>query len=245
LNAAGRRFRPIAQDLVRRAEQAAETMAAVGRDEPVALTAVASPTTVAHFLAPFMAGAGPEGPALRDALQEEPSKVFDTLLRSDADLGISTVPAPAPLESAFLGRSPVLAQVPVGHPWSGRTEITLAELVTEPLILMTHTNMTRLVLDEVFAGAGLKPAAVTETGSSAFAQALAAAGKGVCLVTDSARFDLSELTVRTPDGLLTVPLYAGWDPARYARSAIQDLVEGLRDYCERHARRYQEPDSER
>ncbi|MEV0177143.1 LysR family transcriptional regulator [Streptomyces sp. NPDC050803] len=244
LNAAGRRFRPIAQDLVRRAEQAAETMAAVGRDEPVALTAVASPTTVAHLLAPFMAAAGPEGPALRDALQEEPSKVFDTLLRSDADLGISTIPAPAPLESAFLGRSPVLAQVPGGHPWSGRTEITLAELVTEPLILMTRTNMTRLVVDEAVVRAGLSLTAVTETGSSAFAQALAAAGRGVCLVSDATRFDLTELTVRTPDGLLTVPLYAGWDPAHYARSAIHDLVEGLRAYCDRHARRLLAPVSE-
>ncbi len=244
LNAAGRRFRPIAQDLVRRAEQAAETMAAVGRDEPVALTAVASPTTVAHLLAPFMAGMGPEGPALRDALQEEPSKVFDTLLRSDADLGISTIPAPAPLESAFLGHSPVLAQMPRSHPWSGRTDLTLAELVTEPLILMTRTNMTRLVVDEAVAQEGLSFTTVTETGSSAFAQALAAAGRGVCLVTDGARFDLSAQPVRTSEALLTVPLYAGWDPGHYATSAIHDLVDGLRAFCDHHARRFSEPVAE-
>ncbi|MGO4632086.1 LysR family transcriptional regulator substrate-binding protein [Streptomyces sp. 2RAF24] len=190
-------------------------------------------------------GGGPEGPALRDALQEEPSRVFDTLLRSDADLGISTIPAPAPLESALLGRSPVLAQVPRGHPWSGRTEITLAELVTEPLILMSRTNMSRLVVDETVARAGLTLTAVTETGSSAFAQALAAAGRGVCLVTDETRFGLAELTVRTPEGLLTVPLYAGWDPDHYARSAIRDLVEGLRAYCDHHAQRYAGPDAQR
>ncbi|MFD4974626.1 LysR substrate-binding domain-containing protein [Streptomyces sp. NPDC058424] len=238
LNAAGRRFRPIAQDLVRRAEQAAETMAAAGQGEGAAFTVVASPSTVAYLLAPFMAGGAMAGPTLRDALQEEPSKVFDTLMRSDADLGISTIPAPAPLESAFLGRTPVIAQVPAGHPWGERTTITLAELVTEPLILMNRSNVARLVVDEAISRAGLTPAGVSETGSSAFAQALAAAGRGVCLVTDDARFGLTELVVRTADGPLTVPLYAGWDASHYARTALHALVHGLRDHCDARRRRF-------
>ncbi|WP_318216671.1 hypothetical protein [Streptomyces sp. SCL15-6] len=55
-NASGRRFLPIAQDLVRRAEQAAETMAATGRGEEASLTVVAAAPTVAYLLAPFMGG---------------------------------------------------------------------------------------------------------------------------------------------------------------------------------------------
>ncbi|MEV4730117.1 LysR family transcriptional regulator [Saccharopolyspora sp. NPDC049426] len=240
LNAAGRRFRPIAQDLVRRAEQATETMAAAGQGERAALTVVAPPATVAYLLAPFMAGGDTAGPALHDAIQEEPSKVFDTLLLSDADIGISTNPAPAPLESAFLGRTPVMAQVPADHRWAGRTTISLSELVTDPLILMTRANAARLVVDDAVNRAGLTPAGVAETGSSAFAQALAAAGRGVCLVTDQARFDLRELIVEAPDGPLIVPLYAGWDAAHYARSAIHALVDGLRAYCHQHTQRYLE-----
>ncbi|WP_328630644.1 hypothetical protein [Streptomyces sp. NBC_00356] len=65
-----------------------------------------------------------------------------------------------------------------------------------------------------------------------FAQALAAAGRGVCLVTDHARFDLTELVVNAPEGALTVPLYAGWDRSHYACDAIRSYVEGLRAYCE-------------
>ncbi|MFI9783148.1 LysR substrate-binding domain-containing protein [Kitasatospora sp. NPDC051984] len=238
LNAAGRRFRPIAQDLVRRAERAAETMTAVGRGDAAALTVVAAPSTVAYLLAPFMAGGGAEGPTLRDAVQEEPNKVFDTLTRGDADLGIAGSPAPPPLESAFLGLAPVLAQVPAGHPWAGRAAITLAELVTEPLILLTRSNMARLVVDEALGRADLVPAGVTETGSSALAQAVAAAGRGVCLVTDDARFDLSELIVHGSDGPLTIPLYAGWDASHYAHSSIRALVDGLRAYCDHHMRRF-------
>ncbi|TXS42219.1 LysR family transcriptional regulator [Streptomyces sp. OR43] len=230
LSAAGQRFRPIARDLVRRAEQAAETMAAAGRGASAALTVVAAPSTVTYLLAPFMAGGG-GGADLRDAVQEEPSKVFETLLRSDADFGISTIPAPAPLESAFLGRTPVIAQVPPDHPWAGRSAVDLADLVTEPLILMTRSNVARLVVDEAISRAGLVPAGVSETGSSAFAQALSAAGRGVCLVTDHARFGLTELLVRTHEGALTVPLYAGWDTGHYARPAILEMVEGLREYC--------------
>ncbi|MDA3644505.1 LysR family transcriptional regulator [Saccharopolyspora indica] len=236
LNAAGRRFRPIAQDLVRRAEQAAETIAAVGRGEEAALTVVAAPSTVAYLLAPLMAGGG--AAPLRDAIQEEPSKVFDTLLLSDADIGISTNPAPAPLESAFLGRVPVIAQIPAGHPWGGRDAITLAELVTEPLIVMTRANAARLIVDDAVSRAGIAPAGVAETGSAAFAQALAAAGRGVCLVTDHARFGLHELVVRAPDGPLTVPLYAGWDAAHYARSAIRSLVDALRAHSHEQTQRF-------
>lgn len=238
LNAAGRRFRPIAQDLVRRAEQAAETMAVMGEGEEAALTVVAAPSTVASLLAPFMAGGGVAGPTLRDAIQEEPSRVFETLLRSDADIGISTFPAPASLESAFLGRTPVIAQVPADHPWGGRTTVSLAELVSEPLIVMTRSNVARLVVDEAISREGLTPTGVVETGSSAFAQALTAAGRGVCLVTDEARFGLRDLVVSTTDGPLTVPLYAGWDASHYARPSIRALVDGLRAYCTLRTQRF-------
>ncbi|MEV5666937.1 hypothetical protein [Streptomyces flaveolus] len=51
-NASGRRFLPIALDLVRHAEQAAETMAATGRGEEASL-----------------AEGGSAGPELHDALQ--------------------------------------------------------------------------------------------------------------------------------------------------------------------------------
>ncbi|MFJ9086650.1 hypothetical protein ACIRL3_29925 [Streptomyces sp. NPDC102384] len=51
-------------------------------------------------------------------------------------------------------------------------------------------------------------------------------------MTDHARFDLTELVVNTPEGALTVPLYAGWDRSHYACDAIRSYVEGLRAYCE-------------
>ncbi|MFE7712239.1 LysR family transcriptional regulator [Streptomyces sp. NPDC057486] len=51
LNAAGRRFRPIAQDGVRHAEQAAEAMSAMAQGEGAAVTVVASPPPLPTSLA--------------------------------------------------------------------------------------------------------------------------------------------------------------------------------------------------
>lgn len=238
LNAAGRRFHPIARDLVRRAEQAAESMAAMGRGEEAALTVVAAAPTIAYLLAPYMAEGDAAGLALHNALQEEPSRVFETLMSSDADLGVSTTPAPAPLESAFLGRTPIIAQVPTGHRWAARSAVDLAELVTEPLVVLPRSHVARLVVDEAVSRAGLTPAGIDESGSSAFAQALAARGRGVCLVTDDARFGLRELIVHGPEGPLTVPLFAGWDASHYARSAIRALVDGLTSHLNHRLQRF-------
>ncbi|MFI8946926.1 LysR substrate-binding domain-containing protein [Streptomyces sp. NPDC053750] len=231
LNAAGRRFRPVARDLVRRAEQATEVMAALGDGEQgPEFTVVASPSTVVSFLAPYMARST-AGPVFRDALQTDPNDVFDVLANSDADIGISTYPAPATLESAVLGRTPVMAQLPAGHRYADRDVLDLADLVAEPLILMSRSNVARLVLDEAVSRAGLAPDIVTETSSAALAQSLAARGSGVCLVTDGARFGLKELVVRGPEGPLTVPLYAGWDRDHYAGTALRELVARLQDFA--------------
>ncbi|MFE3170197.1 LysR family transcriptional regulator [Amycolatopsis sp. NPDC059090] len=229
LSAAGTRFVPIAQDLVRRAEEAGAVMAAIGRTEDTPLTLVAPPSTVDSLLAPFMA-TGKAGPVLRDAFPVAPDQVFDWLLHSSADLGISTSPPPAQLETAALGRVLVSAQVRPGHRWYEAKSIPLAELATEPLLVMNRSNAARLVVDEAFHRAGLIPSELNETGSPSVAQARAAGRGEVCLVTDLVRFGLRSIPIETADGPLTVPLYAGWRPDHYARPSILALVEGLREF---------------
>lgn len=50
------------------------------------------------------------------------------------------------------------------------------------------------------------------TGSGAVAQALAAAGRGVAIVTDDPRFDLARLRVLSTGHIVNIHLRAGWDP---------------------------------
>jgi hypothetical protein len=61
------------------------------------------------------------------------------------------------------------------------------------------------------------------------AQALAAAGRGVAVVSDDPRYGLHGVRIR-PAGAqleLRVPLFGAWDPSHYAEPVISDLVSDL------------------
>jgi DNA-binding transcriptional LysR family regulator len=70
-----------------------------------------------------------------------------------------------------------------------------------------------------------------ETSSPQVAQALAAAGHGVAVVSDDPRYDLHPLGITTPDGPLHIDLYAAWDPAHYAVDVIASFADRLSRFC--------------
>lgn len=231
LSAAGRRFRPIARDLVTRADRAREVMGADDGDRSLTFTVLAPPATVNYLLAPFIAAHGPDVPVL-DARQEEPLRIFERLSRDDTDFAISTVPPPGWLESRLLGHAKIQAQVPPGHRLAGRESVPLPELLAEPLIVMNQLNLTRLAFDEAVTQISMAYETAHETESSAVAQALAAAGRGVAVVTDHARFGLRTVRVDHAGAPLRVPLYAGWDPTHYASAIIERVVARIHAYHE-------------
>ena len=60
-----------------------------------------------------------------------------------------------------------------------------------------------------------------ETNVPQVAQALAAAGRGVAVVSDDARYDLHGIRIRASrEGELRVPLFGAWDASHYAASTI-------------------------
>ena len=63
------------------------------------------------------------------------------------------------------------------------------------------------------------------------AQALAAAGRGVAVVSDDERYGLHGSLITTAAGSLRIPLVAAWDPTHYAATAIQMLVASLAEYA--------------
>ncbi|HEY3682138.1 MAG TPA: LysR family transcriptional regulator [Streptosporangiaceae bacterium] len=231
LSAAGKRFRPIARDLVTRAGRAADVMRSADGERSLILTVLAPPATVNYLLAPFIAAHGADLPML-DARQEEPLRVFETLARDDTDFAISTIPPPGQLESRSLGDARIWAQVPPGHRLAGRASVPLPELLSEPLIVMNQLNLTRLAFDEAVTEISMAYEIAHEAESSAIAQALTAAGRGVCVVTDGPRFGLRALRVEHGGGPLSVPLYAGWDPTHYASAIIDRVVDRIRTYHE-------------
>jgi DNA-binding transcriptional LysR family regulator len=237
LTAAGEAFLPLAHDLVRRADRAAALMRGLAAPDQITLRMVAPETTVADVIAPFLAHLPSDAPMI-DVREAVPARVHEEVLSGAADLGITSVPPPRSVTSRLLVHFPVWAYVPPQHRWAQRHTITIRELATERLLVLGSGHGTRRQLDAAMSDAGLSYGVAAETNVPQVAQALAAAGRGVAVVSDDARYGLQGVRIR-PDGgslELRVPLFAAWDGSHYAEPVIGGVVRSLARYAqERYA----------
>ena len=118
-------------------------------------------------------------PALRESSAMRSRRCPSTSTRGRAqraDFAVGTRIPPAELRSMVLGHAYLWAQMPAWHPFASRPNVPIAELVQEPLIVMSRAHEVRQMLDSAAARAGLAFTAAVETTSPVLAQALAAAG---------------------------------------------------------------------
>ncbi len=229
LTPAGRSFLPIARDLLARASAAREAATALATGQVSQLTVAAPVTTIADVVAPFVADTSADDPMI--TVQEVlPAEAY-AALHSGADLAVSSAPVPRHLATLPVARLPVLAYVPPRHPWGDRATVGLAELVTQPLLLLTAEHGTRRLLDHAVLRAGVRYHVALETAGPQIAQALAAAGHGVAVVSDDPRYGLHALGIDGGDGPLRIALHAAWDPSHYAAPVITELSRRLRGFC--------------
>jgi DNA-binding transcriptional LysR family regulator len=235
MTAAGEVFLPLARDLVGRADRAAALMHGLAAPERVTLRMVAPETTVADVIAPFLAHLPAEAPMI-DVREALPARVHEEVLSGAADVGVTSMPPPRSVSSRLLVHFPVWAYVAPGHRWAGRRTVGIGELATEPLLVLGTDHGTRRQLDAAMSDAGISYSVVAETNVPQVAQALAAAGRGVAVVSDDTRYGLHGLRIRPAAGPLElrVPLYAAWDPSHYAEPIIGDVVRVLADWAQEH-----------
>jgi DNA-binding transcriptional LysR family regulator len=229
LSAAGRQFVPVARDLAHRADSAAEAAATLAAGRLQHLRIAAPGTTFTDVLAPFLATLHPDDP-LPAVSEEPPQRIYDAL-QSGADLAISTEKPPPGLAMQQLAVLPIWAYVPAGHHWAGRGSVSVADLVHERLLLLTGEYSPRRVLDRWVDQAGLTYSGMLEFGTPQVAQAVAAAGRGIAIVSDDARFGLHPLDIIGPRGALHIRLYAAWDREHHGAAAIGALARRLSEYC--------------
>jgi len=229
LTAAGRQFVPVARDLARRAEAAAEAAATLAAGRLQHIRIAAPGTTFTDVLAPFLATLRQDDPL--PAVSEEPPQLIYEALRSGADLAISTERPPAGLAFQPVAVLPIWAYVPRGHHWAERGSVTVAELVNERLLLLTGDYSPRRVLDHWVDQGGLAYSSVLEFGTPQVAQAVAAAGRGIAIVSDDPRFELHPLVIIGARGALHIRLYAAWDREHHAAATIGAVAKRLSDYC--------------
>jgi DNA-binding transcriptional LysR family regulator len=237
LTPAGEVFLPLARDLVGRADRAASLMSEQAAPDQVTLRMVAPETTVADVIAPFLARLPRDAPMI-DVREALPARVHEEVMRGAADLGVTSVPPPPTVASRLLVHFPVWAYVPPGHRWARRRTITIRELATERLLVLGSDHGTRRQLDAAMSDAGLSYALAAETNVPQVAQALAAAGRGVAVASDDARYGLHGVRIRPASGgvELQVPLFAAWESNHYAEPVIGAVISDLARYAqERYA----------
>jgi DNA-binding transcriptional LysR family regulator len=229
LNPAGQRFVPIARDLIARADAAtiAASSFAAGRLDRI--TIAAPPTTMTDVIAPFLATLRPDDP-FPSVIESDPPAVYDAL-RHGADLAISTEQPPAQLAARMIAVFPIWLYVRPDHPWADQGSVELEQLADEQLLLLPIGFKPRQLIDEAAARSHVELMSVAEVGSSELAQALAAAGRGVAVVSDDSRFGLLGLRIVAGGRDLTLQLHAGWDARHHAGPAIATLVERITEFC--------------
>lgn len=229
LSAAGRQFLPIARDLLTQHDRALGAMRTLSRDGPDQITIAAPSTTIADVLAPFLAGHG-TGKTAVIAIEEAVDTGYQAVTDGRADAALTISPPPAGLARRDVAEFRLFAYVASSHPWSGRTAVQLEELSGPPLIVTPASSSLNILLpalDQL----RLSYQIAYEVPVPHIAQALAAAGHGIAVLSDDPRFGLRPLDIHRPAGLLTVPLYASWDPRHYGSRTIERFVTDLASYC--------------
>lgn len=230
LSAAGRELLPRAREVLARAdavEQAARRLA-TGHLERVAISAPS--TTVVDVVAPFVAALGPDDPL--PSLVESRRRTSVEQLQQGADLVVLTTSPPPGVECRSIAKLPLWASVPADHAWTGRRSLDVAELVSGPVIALAPEFAARQILEASLGERGLVVEELVESTHPRVAQALAAAGRGVAVVTDDPRFDLVTVPLTSGGEPLSIHLHAAWSAEHHAADALSALSDRLADFVE-------------
>lgn len=229
LSAAGRQFLPHAQDVLRQADGARNAARSYAAGRLDRITIAAPTTTLTDVIAPFLATLGRDDP-MPTVIESDFPEAYDAL-RHGADLAIATVPPPARVASTALAVLPLWAYVRADHKWHDRGSVRLKELATETLLVLTPGFKPRQILDRAMERAGVPASTLVDCSNPQVAQALAAAGRGVAVVSDDPRFGLHPLEIDGRDGPLRIELFAAWEPSHHAAATLDQLASRLRAFC--------------
>lgn len=231
LTSEGRQFLTVAREVLlihTHAEHIADTLAA-GSLRNISIGAPS--TTLIDIVAPFVATFTEADPVPHVS----ELNVGPELARRASDYDLIIVPQrpPGALEVLPLAALPVWAYVPSSHRWGRSESVELSSLCTEDLILVPPTLKSRQVLDATMHLSDVAPRGSVEVAHGRLAQALAAAGRGVAVLSDDAYFDLHPLQIIDHRGhTLRFQLYAAWRRDHHGNATLRDMAQRVRDFCQ-------------
>lgn len=228
LTAAGRTFLPTARELLQTADTTRAAARDIGAGRLQSITILAPRVTLTDVMAPFIATLQPEDPM--PSVGELRSGDGYGALDRGADLVLGALPPSQEFAHAQVARLPILAYVRPEHPIAELAAIALSDLVAHDLLLLTSHSHIRSMLDAQMAADSLGYRSIKEFMSSQVALAVAAAGRGVAVVSDDPRFGLRGVPIESSSGSLRLNLYAVWRPHHHAAPALADFAARLSEY---------------
>jgi aminoethylphosphonate catabolism LysR family transcriptional regulator len=182
----------------------------------------------AHHVVPIMAALRKRAQGLTFALSIDNSAVvLDRLLRHEADVAVMAKSVSDPrLQTVRLRRDRIVLFAPKGHALARRDRAPLASLAAQELVLRERGSITREVLEQAMAAAGIRPGAIVEVQTREGVREAVAAGFGIGAVFAS---ELGEdrrfRSVLISDADLSVAEYAVSLQERHRAAPVRAFME--------------------
>ena len=190
LTEAGRFFKSQAVDILAKLDQAVEGARRISRDQNDWIGVGYIGSAMNMLLPPVLRRFHAERPGVEVLLYEMSHETQQAALLEGrihvgfVDLSLGT----DALAEELLYEEPMTVAVPMDHPLAGRTEISLAELAAEPMVLYAKRTWRDTVSDyplSLLRAAGFEPKIAMEAQNVESALGLVVAGLGVALAVES------------------------------------------------------------
>jgi len=172
-------------------------------------------------------------PQVALSVQVAPSRyLVEDLLMNRSEFAVISLPFEHPrIETISLYTDAMPLVVGAPHPLAKRKRITLQEVVKEPLILFHADSVSRKIVDERFAEAGVSPGVVMEMRSPEAMRKLVEVGVGISFlpqlaIQESLESNLLQI-VNVTGVSFSREIGLAWRRGRYFGPAIRYLLEDI------------------
>ena len=242
LTDAGERFVQVARKLLDQAEGLEREMREYATGQAGRLLVGSLPITGAYVLPLAIPVFTRQFPHVELSLIEETSSRLEELLvNGKLDVSLLTMPISEPalrIEPAF--QEEIYLALPPAHPFAGRVEVDLADLSSQPFILLKEGQGFRQIALSLCEQAGFQPRIVFESSNIQTVQALVAAGMGVSfapeMITRSAWGRNAPVYVhlkQRPTRTLVIAYRKDRTLSRPVRAFIDILLQGVNRIAQR------------
>lgn len=233
LTPTGRPFIQGAKELIHLAKSFEDLGRRIKGGETTSLKISALTVTITDVLAPLIASGRCSSKVDLDLIPAIDTLPYH-LLSTDTDLAISSSAPTADLEWKVIAEIPLSAQFPPEHHFADQDRVTTEELAGENLLLRQQGHQIRILLDLIFAREGAELKGFRECSVHRHAQALAARGQGVAVLTEAPSFNLIALPIYSNSGPVGVPIHAAWRADHFARDMILEVLDDISLFYEEY-----------